>query len=441
MKIKISSSPLPGIFVWGNTSNKFFSEYSFSSSALKCSLIFLSVFYLFVSDITAQNFFPLKVGNAYQVKDDWWWAGPGNTGGSGTYYYNLIVLGDTIINGDTFFTLLNNNVTVPFNNECLYRYDSLQQKLFIRIPNDTTTRLAVDFNAPNDSSYISYIRGIGENYNSYGISYNIVLGDTQAVYTMEDPVITRNFYQFSDQIGFKQYKYYYGWNYGASSSTQNVISAIIDSVIYNPLVLKIDSLYPVFDRPVDTFPYLLTIPYTSSYPALVDSFYLDVEQLRADTLIQIKKFNLSKNNPSHLTLYLDSLQVGDKIKLRATITDTSIYNNVDHYPDAGWVVMNVLPPILYVENNENPMSFELAQNYPNPFNPITTLRYQIPEQIFVVIKVFDILGNIVEKLVDEEKTAGSYAVEFDGSKLSSGIYYYQISTAKFHQTRKMVLIK
>ena len=441
MIIKIFSSPLPGIFVWGNTSNKFFSEYRFSTSALKCGLIFLSVFYLFVSDITAQNFFPLKVGNIYQVKDDWWWAGPGNTGGSGTYYYNLTVLGDTIINGDTFFTLLNNNVTVPFNNECLYRYDSLQQKLFIRIPNDTTTRLAVDFNAPNDSSYISYIRGIGENYNSYGISYNLVLGDTQAVYTMEDPVITRNFYQFSDKIGIIQYRYYYGWNYGASSSTQNVISAIIDSVIHNPLVLRTHTLYPIFDRPVDTFPYLLTIPYTSSYPALVDSFYLDVEQLRADTLIQIKKFNLSKNNPSHLTLYLDSLQVGDKIKLRATITDTSIYNNVDHYPDAGWIVMNVLPPILYVENKENPMSFELAQNYPNPFNPITTLRYQIPEQIFVVIKVFDILGNIVEKLVDEEKTAGSYAVEFDGSKLSSGIYYYQISTAKFHQTRKMVLIK
>lgn len=437
----MSSSPLLILTVWGRIFNRYFSEFSSSTLSLKSCFFLLVIFPFFISDSIAQNFFPLKVGNIYQVKDDWWWAGPGNTGGSGTYYYNLTVLGDTIINGDTFFALLNNNVTVPFNNECLYRYDSLQQKLFIRIPNDTTTRLAVDFNTPNDSSYVSYIRGIGENYNSYGISYNIVLGDTQAVYTMEDPVITRNFYQFSDQVGFIQYKYYYGWNYGASSSTQNVISAIIDSVIYNPLVLKVDSLYPAIDRPVDTFPYLLTIPYTSSYPALIDSFYLDVEHIRSDTLVQTKKYNLSKSNPSHVSLYLTGLLSGDIIKLRATITDTSIYYNTDVYPDTGWIVINVFPPILYVENDENPMSFELAQNYPNPFNPITRILYQIPKQAFVTIRVYDVLGNEIETLVKEEKNAGQYEIEFDGSLLTSGIYYYRITAREFSQTRKMILIK
>jgi len=441
MKIKISSSPLLILTVWGKIFNRCFSEFNKSTRLVKSCFFLLVIFQFFISDSIAQNFFPLKVGNIYQVKDDWWWAGPGNTGGSGTYYYNLTVLGDTTINGDTFFTLLNNNVIVPFNNECLYRYDSLQQKLFIRIPNDTTTRLAVDFNAPNDSSYVSYIRGVGENYNSFGVSYNVVLGDTQAVYTMEDPVITRNFYQFSDKIGIIQYKYYYGWNYGASSSTQNVISAIIDSVIHNPLVLSTDTLYPIFDRPVDTFPYLLTIPYTSSYPALVDSFYLDVEQLRADTLIQIKKFNLSKNNPSHLTLYLDSLQVGDKIKLRTTITDTSIYNNVAHFPDTGWVVMNVLPTILSVENSNTPLFYNISQNYPNPFNPITRISYQIPEPAFVSIKVYDVLGKEIETLVNVEKIAGNYGVDFDGSELTSGIYFYRITAGNFSETKKMILLK
>lgn len=440
MKIVIYFSPLLILTIWGKIFRCCFSEFNNSTRLLKSCFFLLVIFQFFISDSIAQNFFPLKVGNIYQVKDDWWWVGPGNTGGSGTDYFNLKVVRDTVISGETFFTFSSNIGNKPLSREYLFRYDSLQQKLFIRIPNDTTTRLAVDFNAPNNSNYVSYITGTGENYNSYGISNIVVLGDTHAVYTMEDPVIPRHLYQFSNEIGLTQYKYYFGWSSGASSSTQNIISAIIDSVIFNHLTLSVDTLYPIFDRPVDTFPYLLTTPYTASYSALVDSFYLTVHQIRADTLVQSKKFNISKSNPK-ISLYLSGLASGDKLKLRATITDTTIYYNRDVYPDTGWVIMNVLPPILYVENDENPMFFELAQNYPNPFNPNTTIKYQIPEQAFVVITVFDILGNTVEKLVDEEKTTGSYNVEFDGSKLSSGIYYYQISTEKFHQTRKMVLIK
>jgi hypothetical protein len=194
-------------------------------------------------------------------------------------------------------------------------------------------------------------------------------------------------------------------------------------------------------RPLDTFPFLLTIPYTASYSVLVDSFYLDVEHIRSDTLVQIKNFILSKSNPFHLTLNLDGLQAGDKIKLKATITDTSIYNNVDHYPDTGWVVMNVLPPILTIENGITPRYYDLAQNFPNPFNPITRIRYQIPEPALVIIKAYDVLGNEVATIVEGEKYAGSYEVDFDGSKLSSGVYYYILTAAEFSQTRKMILLR
>jgi hypothetical protein len=395
---------------------------------------------IFVNICFAQNFFPLKVGNTYQIKDDWWWYA-GNTGESGTYYYTVTVVKDTIISGDTFYNVNYNNFSQPFSNDCYYRFDSLQQKLFIKIPNDTTIRLAVDFVLPSGASYTSYISGTADNYTSLGISPVVFLGDTHFVYTMEDAVIPRHTYQFSDVVGFKQYKYYFATYSSASSSTQNVISAIIDSVIYNPLVLRIDSLYPVLDRPIDTFPYLMTIPYTASYSALVDSFYLDVEQLRSDTLVQTKKYILSKSNPSHLTLYLDGLHVGDKLKLRSTITDTSIYYTVDHYPDTGWVEINVLPPILNVENVYAPLSYELAQNYPNPFNPITRIRYQIPEPAFVTIKVYDVLGNEIETLINEEQIAGTYAINFDGSGLTSGVYYYSITANEFLQTKKMILLK
>ncbi|MCW8996293.1 MAG: T9SS type A sorting domain-containing protein, partial [Psychromonas sp.] len=82
-----------------------------------------------------------------------------------------------------------------------------------------------------------------------------------------------------------------------------------------------------------------------------------------------------------------------------------------------------------------------AQNYPNPFNPITRIRYQLPEPAFVTIKVYDVLGNEIESLLRDEKIAGSYEVEFDGSALTSGIYYYRITEGNFSQTKKMILLK
>ena len=88
-----------------------------------------------------------------------------------------------------------------------------------------------------------------------------------------------------------------------------------------------------------------------------------------------------------------------------------------------------------------PNKYLLKQNYPNPFNPSTTIKYQTPELSFVTIKVYDVLGSEVAVLVNEEKPAGSYGVEFDASKLSSGIYYYKIIAGDFVDVKKMILLK
>jgi subtilisin family serine protease len=96
-----------------------------------------------------------------------------------------------------------------------------------------------------------------------------------------------------------------------------------------------------------------------------------------------------------------------------------------------------------VENRDvnKPVEFKLDQNYPNPFNPITTITYQIPLAAFVTLKVFDILGKEVTALVNEEKPAGKYKVEFDGSNLSSGIYFYKLHANNFVDTKKLILLK
>ncbi len=88
-----------------------------------------------------------------------------------------------------------------------------------------------------------------------------------------------------------------------------------------------------------------------------------------------------------------------------------------------------------------PEQFTLSQNYPNPFNPSTTIRFQVPNSSFVNLKVYDVLGNEVATLVNEEKASGSYQVNFNAKGLSSGIYFYTINAGSFVETNKMLLLK
>jgi len=95
--------------------------------------------------------------------------------------------------------------------------------------------------------------------------------------------------------------------------------------------------------------------------------------------------------------------------------------------------------------------FILSQNYPNPFNPSTMIKYSIPELSYVTIKVYDVLGNEIATLVNEEKSIGSYEVEFNISSLqgsvsakggyASGVYFYQLKAGDYVETKKMLLLK
>jgi photosystem II stability/assembly factor-like uncharacterized protein len=105
-----------------------------------------------------------------------------------------------------------------------------------------------------------------------------------------------------------------------------------------------------------------------------------------------------------------------------------------------------LAPISEITSIKNekvqvPNNFFLFQNYPNPFNPSTTINYTVPKKSFVTIKVYDILGREVKTLINDEKPAGNYSVNFAANNLASGIYFYTIKAGSFVQTKKMVLLK
>ncbi|MCF8242986.1 MAG: T9SS type A sorting domain-containing protein [Melioribacteraceae bacterium] len=86
-------------------------------------------------------------------------------------------------------------------------------------------------------------------------------------------------------------------------------------------------------------------------------------------------------------------------------------------------------------------TYKLSQNYPNPFNPITVINYQLPENGFVTLKIYDVLGREVTTLVNREMSAGKYRVELDASKLSTGVYFYQLKTGNFLEIKKMLLLR
>ena len=94
-----------------------------------------------------------------------------------------------------------------------------------------------------------------------------------------------------------------------------------------------------------------------------------------------------------------------------------------------------------VTENGLPKEYNLFQNYPNPFNPVTNIQFDLPKEGLVTLKVYDLLGREVKNIVNEFKQAGSYIVSFNGSRLSSGIYFYRLEAGDFVQVKRMVLIK
>lgn len=91
--------------------------------------------------------------------------------------------------------------------------------------------------------------------------------------------------------------------------------------------------------------------------------------------------------------------------------------------------------------SEIPNKYNLSQNYPNPFNPVTQINFSIPKSGMVRLTVYNVMGMEVATLINEVKTAGNYAIEFDGSTLSSGTYLYRLEVNDFVETKKMLLIK
>jgi hypothetical protein len=182
----------------------------------------------------------------------------------------------------------------------------------------------------------------------------------------------------------------------------------------------------------------------SSVTDLVTTIYGNCDGLAMDEYGNVY-FSTWANNSVY---FYDSTFTNPPTKLSGTYNGPSNIcfnrkNNIIAVPNfnSNELQLVQIDPTLVIKGNSEYKIFKLQQNYPNPFNPTTVISYQLPVSGNAAIKVYDILGNEIETLVDEYKPAGKYEVEFNESKLANGIYFYQLQAGNFIQTKKMVLIK
>jgi hypothetical protein len=140
---------------------------------------------------------------------------------------------------------------------------------------------------------------------------------------------------------------------------------------------------------------------------------------------------------------LEGIGTNREVYLRLSTTsndETSGYSLTQRYSDETILGKTHTKKINYT-GTEKPTEYALYQNYPNPFNPVTTITYQIPKEGLVTLKIYDILGKEVTTLINEEKQAGKYSIDFNASKLSSGVYLYELRSNEFKSTKKLLLMK
>jgi hypothetical protein len=131
------------------------------------------------------------------------------------------------------------------------------------------------------------------------------------------------------------------------------------------------------------------------------------------------------------------------LMLSDSVPGSLLYNSPNGISFAKYMFVRVGTPAVGINNisQNTPGEYKLCQNYPNPFNPNTIIRFKIKDSKFVTLKIYNILGKEVATLVNEKQSPGTYEVTFDGSSLSSGIYFYKLETENFSDIKRMVLIK
>lgn len=310
--------------------------------------------------------------------------------------------------------------------------------------------------------YYESARGIGINPNPYSLtgmqwyslsSYEVIFDEPRNVF--EDDL--DELYNFQNWIEGSVSNGSWAIQLAHEVVPYSQLHDLISQGAYNPisnewLIMFCDWLAQKSD---DGFIWVESIGNITRYMKERDSYFYNVLS-QSDSLIEIE---LQDNLPDDIYNYPLSAYISVPAAWESVHLVQGIISNVyqsfsqdsmqlilaEVIPDGGIIKLTKYDPLIVLSENQQPADFILYQNYPNPFNPVTKIKYETGRRQFVTVMVFDILGNEIATLVNEEKQPGIYEVEFSpvsvSSSPASGVYIYQLRAGNYTETKKMILLR
>ncbi len=396
----------------------------------------------------AENYFPLNIGNIWQFNTQC----NGDFAGNAIYYVEK----DSIISGKKYF-LLQGDV-----NDWV-RYDPIENRLFLRW-NDSDY-VVMDYTLNEGSTFQRIL------FNNHQIK-NVTVLEPLYLNIFDSSYHTKGSFwgdsgppsqshatRYSENLGETKLDSYYNTPGGGSSHcTRKMIRAILVDSSGTKYFTNHESpeisLQPILGTAEFEIFLSFIVDHLYSYFTqywdvnFIDSVAMFSYYSNGDSTILNEKV-IAENIPSSinysLLFSLDSTLMKNDFKFYYKIiaVDKGVVPEYSSLPDTGYFELIYDPNYVSVDdrNETNISNYRLEQNYPNPFNPSTKISYTVKEQGNVEVLIYDVLGNLVNTLVKERKSAGKYSTIFNASQLASGIYFYSIRVNDFVQTKKMVLLR
>lgn len=383
-----------------------------------------------------QDYIPLDKIKSYCMKTHYFRYAPMNGSYSGDYYSSVHSMNSVKIFDTLFYDYKIHGKTRKVH------FDSTTNKLLVYDSLTSSIKLAFDFNTPTDSSFYSWFEG-------FPLLVKCMVRDSVLLFGKLRPRIRfwaypntdQGDYYFVDGLGL--YRFYIGRSTYADDDL-TLYSAVIDTNIYNPFTVTIDSTDITKDRELNTFPFILTLYGNSKNIYWRDSFYVSVKVFRADSCALERRFNVDdKLNFCFINIKSGELHAGDSVCYNIVFTDTSIFSHRVLFPDSGSVSFKVLP-VTPTGVGDTPIDGEnisLSDPYPNPFNSTTRIDFLVSKKTNVGVYVFDVLGNMVEEVYSGEAGEGKHSFNITLRNLSSGVYFIRLVTSGFTLTKKILYLK
>lgn len=355
----------------------------------------------------------------------------------------------TILNKEQYTQGEAGTLKVKFKNKGLLNAQNVRLELSSQSPLINIT--AGSFSYSNIASYVSdsltfnfTVGATTPNNTAVKTTLKVKLNDTNTVYIQDVYIAVGGgnvVLQDSAENGISKWTAVGGWGITASQS-YSPSNSFADSPTGNYSNSTTRSLTLATALNVSVAPIVLISYWYKHTIDILDNAYIEVSGDNGVSWQSAKFYYGTVSAWTKDVIDITSLAAGSNtMKVRFSMISNGTVPADGIYIDNVKILTYNATPTNVIGNGLTPSSYSLLQNFPNPFNPSTIISYTLASANNVSLKIFDMLGKEVATLVNERQNSGSYSISFDGSNLSSGMYYYKLESGNFTDTKKMILVK